>query len=254
MAELDLGKVVGPQGNPGPKGDPGAKGFSPTITESTGNTADVYKLTITNESGTFETPNLKGADGEWVGDSPVMGVKGSAEDTYRTGFVTISAENLGLSSVATSGSYDDLSDKPPIPAAVAVKGAAESSYRTGNVNLTAGNIGAYPGVTEISTNANLNSFVTPGFYWCIGGNAVGNKPPNVDSFGLQVNRTALTVREQVLTASLTGETFVRVCTNASSTSVWTEWRKLLFEGDAATMAEVNAAIQSAVLDSWEVSY
>lgn len=115
MAELDLGKVVGEQGPQGMQGIPGEKGFSPTITESAGNTADIYKLTITNESGMFETPNLKGADGEWVGDSPVMGVKGSAEDVYRDGFVTITPDNLGLKPVATSGSYADLSDKPTIP-------------------------------------------------------------------------------------------------------------------------------------------
>lgn len=47
-----------------------------------------------------------------------------------------------LKAVAFSGSYNDLSDKPSIPAAVAVKGNAESSYRTGNVNLTPANIGA----------------------------------------------------------------------------------------------------------------
>lgn len=47
-----------------------------------------------------------------------------------------------LKTVAFSGSYADLSNKPTIPAAVAVKGNAESSYRTGNVNLTAANIGA----------------------------------------------------------------------------------------------------------------
>lgn len=40
-----------------------------------------------------------------------------------------------------SGNYNDLSNKPTIPAAVAVKGDAESTYRTGNVNLTKANIG-----------------------------------------------------------------------------------------------------------------
>ena len=49
-----------------------------------------------------------------------------------------------LKTVAFSGSYTDLSNKPTIPAAVAVKGNSETSYRTGNVNLTAANIGAAP--------------------------------------------------------------------------------------------------------------
>ncbi len=47
-----------------------------------------------------------------------------------------------LKTVAFSGKYTDLTDKPTIPAAVRVKGNAESTYRTGNVNLTAANIGA----------------------------------------------------------------------------------------------------------------
>ena len=49
-----------------------------------------------------------------------------------------------LKPVATSGDYDDLVNKPSIPAAVRVKGNAESTYRTGDVNLTAENIGALP--------------------------------------------------------------------------------------------------------------
>ena len=47
-----------------------------------------------------------------------------------------------LKTVAFSGKYTDLTDKPTIPAAVRVKGNAESVYRTGDVNLTAANIGA----------------------------------------------------------------------------------------------------------------
>lgn len=49
-----------------------------------------------------------------------------------------------LKTVAFTGSYNDLSNKPSIPAAVAVKGNEENSYRTGNVNLTPANIGATP--------------------------------------------------------------------------------------------------------------
>lgn len=47
-----------------------------------------------------------------------------------------------LKAVAFSGSYNDLSNKPTIPAPVRVKGDAESSYRTGDVNITAANVGA----------------------------------------------------------------------------------------------------------------
>lgn len=46
-----------------------------------------------------------------------------------------------LKKVAFSGSYNDLDNKPTIPAAVRVKGNAESAYRTGDVNITPDNIG-----------------------------------------------------------------------------------------------------------------
>lgn len=46
-----------------PKGEKGDKGFSPTITENPDNTKEIYKLDVTNEDGTFTTPNLKGAGG-----------------------------------------------------------------------------------------------------------------------------------------------------------------------------------------------
>lgn len=49
-----------------------------------------------------------------------------------------------LKTVAFSGTYNDLSNTPTIPEAIAVKGNAETSYRTGNVNLTPKNIGALP--------------------------------------------------------------------------------------------------------------
>lgn len=46
----------------GTKGDTGKTGFSPTITEKT-NTNTEYILTITNNEGSFDTPNLKGQAG-----------------------------------------------------------------------------------------------------------------------------------------------------------------------------------------------
>lgn len=43
------------------KGDKGDPGFSPIITENENNNANVYKLDITTEEGTFTTPNLQGS-------------------------------------------------------------------------------------------------------------------------------------------------------------------------------------------------
>lgn len=56
-------------------------------------------------------------DGYWdcLAGSPVTGIKGSNETSYRQGNVEITPNDLGLSTVATSGSYADLSNKPTIP-------------------------------------------------------------------------------------------------------------------------------------------
>lgn len=51
---IDAGEI------PTIKGD---QGFSPTITENPDNTNEIYKLDVTNEDGTFTTPNLKGTGG-----------------------------------------------------------------------------------------------------------------------------------------------------------------------------------------------
>ena len=66
--------------------------------------------------------------------------------------------NIGAGTSSFSGSYNDLSNKPTIPAAVAVKGNAESSYRTGNVNLTPANIGAL--ATNGDSKLNTVSFTS----------------------------------------------------------------------------------------------
>lgn len=49
----------GSQGIQGPKGAKGDEGYSPTITVKT-STSTEYVLTVTNEEGSFDTPNLKG--------------------------------------------------------------------------------------------------------------------------------------------------------------------------------------------------
>lgn len=61
-----------------------------------------------------------------------------------------------LKPVAFSGSYNDLTNKPTIPPAVAVKGNAETAYRTGNVNLTAANIG----LGNVNNTSDLNKPVS----------------------------------------------------------------------------------------------
>lgn len=60
-----------------------------------------------------------------------------------------------LKTVAFTGSYNDLINRPSIPAAVRVKGSAESAYRTGDVNLTKANIG----LGNVDNTADVNKSV-----------------------------------------------------------------------------------------------
>lgn len=77
---------------------------------------------------------------------------GGGNGVYKTKFAKVwNYIKSKLATVATSGSYNDLSNRPSIPAAVRVKGNAESAYRTGDVNLTPANIGA------LAANANAAS-------------------------------------------------------------------------------------------------
>ena len=54
---------TGPAGTNGIDGADGEDGFSPSINVKT-STDDEYVLTITNKTGSFDTPNLKGDNGE----------------------------------------------------------------------------------------------------------------------------------------------------------------------------------------------
>lgn len=60
---VDAGLVPTVKGDKGEQGEKGDTGFSPSITENPDNTNEIYKLDITNEDGTFTTPNLKGTGG-----------------------------------------------------------------------------------------------------------------------------------------------------------------------------------------------
>ena len=60
---INAGEIPTVKGDKGDKGEKGDKGFSPTITENPDNTNEIYKLDVTNEDGTFTTPNLKGTGG-----------------------------------------------------------------------------------------------------------------------------------------------------------------------------------------------
>ena len=79
-------------------------------------------------------------------------------ETITTLFGKIKKWFTDLKEIAFSGSYNDLSDTPTIPAAVSVKGNNETAYRTGEVNLTAEDIGAV--ATDGDTAENTVAFTS----------------------------------------------------------------------------------------------
>lgn len=124
-----------------------------------------------------------------------------------------------LKTIAFTGSYNDLSNKPSIPAAVAVKGDEESSYRTGNVNLTPANIGAAP--YSLVENGDFNNMTTPGIYTMR--NASANKPASGSYFGLIVLKSDNgNYVEQIAFQENSYNLYIRTL----SSSTWTEWKKV----------------------------
>lgn len=116
----------GPQGIPGQPGTPGisgADGFSPTITVKE-STAERYILTITDASGSYDTPNLKGSGGGG-GASVLSDLTDVQLQSLANGNVLIYNSsldkwvNVALAAVATSGSYNDLSNQPTLGTAAA---------------------------------------------------------------------------------------------------------------------------------------
>ena len=75
-----------------------------------------------------------------------------------------------------SGSYNDLADKPDIPAAVRIKGNEENAYRTGDVNLTSESIGALPKNGTAINADKLDGFHASSFL----GNQTGFVCPSVN--------------------------------------------------------------------------
>lgn len=73
----------GEQGIQGEKGETGADGVSPTVAVKT-STGSQYVLTVTDANGSFDTPNLKGADGEGAGDmlATTYDPQGKAQDVF----------------------------------------------------------------------------------------------------------------------------------------------------------------------------
>ena len=174
-----------------------------------------------------------------------------------------------LKGVAFSGSYHDLSNRPSIPAAVAVKGNAESSYRTGNVNLTPENLGAaaashshtasqvtglpsslpanggtanyanYLNAVNIPANANLNSYTTPGFYYCPANATVAtlSNRPTGNAFFMIVGKHAGTFQLVVEYMASGFKAHMRNYYNGT----WGAWVRIYTTIDKPSLGDIGAA-------------
>jgi hypothetical protein len=152
----------GPQGEQGPTGATGATGNGIVSIEKTGTSGliDTYTITYTNGgTDTFQVKN--GADGQGSGDMTKLVYDSTNAVADANGIVAYVAsaisgkvDSADLANVATSGDYDDLSNKPTIPPA--------------QVNA---NWNAISGVAEILNKPNLATVATSGSY-----NDLSNKP------------------------------------------------------------------------------
>lgn len=165
-----------------------------------------------------------------------------------------------LAKVATSGSYNDLSNKPTIPSVgngtITIKqaGSVKGSFTTNQsgattIELTDNNTDTWRGIqnnltststdqslsaaqgkwlnenkaamTTLKGSENLNDITTPGMYGCGGGNSITNKPSNVDAFGLIVTHNANGSFYTQILHSNGGVSYRRNCNNGTWAS-WTE--------------------------------
>ena len=93
-----------------------------------------------------------------VNDTTVT-IKKNTDDTgdsFTTNAAAAKTINLGLSSVATSGSYDDLSNKPTIPSLSNVVASAQYNSTTGNIEFY------NPSGTKLNTDISAAPFTKDG--------------------------------------------------------------------------------------------
>ena len=132
------------------------------------------------------------------------------------------ANSADLAKVATSGSYNDLSNKPTIP----------NTEKHSSKQLATN--------TDLNT---LNSSADIGWYHIGGGNSCAHKPTGVDAFGLEVGRSAGGWFYQVLTSSNAstsrGRRFMRTYTGTA----WDAWKKVAITSDIPAVNDGTLTIQ-----------
>ena len=220
-------------------------GLRLTDSEFTVTTAGLFRLTntITGSGNIIQVVHWEQVNGEYVaqdvGSASITFAEASSRnninsrETVSTIFGKIRKWFSDLKAVAFSGSYNDLTNKPTIPAAVSVKGNAESSYRTGQVNLTPANIGAAPHWSYATSFSNTGTYTIPA------GTTIKDLAGVVYGGGRQ--KTAHTINGFYYSDKYYGTIAVQISASGVL-SLYNGWCKVNYNGTAITRADMTAYV------------
>ena len=170
------------------------------------------KFTLKINSGTTEGTNLYSYDGA---SAKTLDIKPGTGIGFTTAAGVLTIANSGVRSIATGDNNGTIKvNINGTSSNVAIKGLGSAAYTAST---------AYAVQQELSSSADLNTIITPGFYNAGGGNSVVNKPQGVEHFGLEVIHCASgTYYVQILfEESYSNLVWRRHCINGT----WSSWTK-----------------------------
>ena len=170
------------------------------------------KFTLKINSGTTEGTNLYSYDGA---SAKTLDIKPGTGIGFTTAAGVLTIANSGVRSIATGDNNGTIKvNINGTSSNVAIKGLGSAAYTAST---------AYAVQQELSSSADLNTIITPGFYNAGGGNSVVNKPEGVEHFGLEVIHCASgTYYVQILfEESYSNLVWRRHCINGT----WSSWTK-----------------------------
>ena len=231
MAELDLGKVVGPQGPKGETGATGAKGEqgipgekgTTGATGPKGDKGDAFTYADFTEEQLAALKGPKGDKGE-KGDTGATGPQGPKGETGATGETGPQGEKGPKGEKGDTGATGPAGETGPQGPA-GEKGPQGLQGEKGATGATGpqGPKGDAWSAASIEDGTDLNTVITENMYYAGGSNNCLNKPEGVDAFGLIVTRSASGWYSQMClpSNSKTNTLFMRSYMTGAKT--WTDW-------------------------------